>query len=151
MNLGEQVKRLRSLSGLTQDQLAARAGITRMALSRIETGHSGGRGNLPEIARVLGVPVEDLGSREPIRAKHNRKTGISDTRVTLALLMGDYRPARRICLCCKREFQSPSPSFRICPDCTYKPDCGETKKEPVTTTYKISGALEAPKVLVRSL
>lgn len=59
--LSENVRRFRQRSGLTQTQLAQKAGLSSLTISRIENGHS-----LPEwdiacaIADGLGVSLDDL-------------------------------------------------------------------------------------------
>ena len=56
--------RLRILKGLTQEQLAAAAGIDRGELSRIERGMRPLRSSrLASIARVLGCTPDELLSR----------------------------------------------------------------------------------------
>jgi len=69
--LGAVVRRLRRREHLTQDRLAARAGITQAAVSRIESGarQNPGVRTLVDLAHALGVPVTELpirrGRRKP--------------------------------------------------------------------------------------
>ena len=55
--LGEKVKALRLAKGMTQEELAKKAGFTgRAAINNIERAHSGiNVGRLPDLARALGV------------------------------------------------------------------------------------------------
>jgi DNA-binding XRE family transcriptional regulator len=58
--LGERIKRLRQQRGVSQEQLAEEAGVGRITLSRIETGHeqSPRFDTLERIAKALGVGME---------------------------------------------------------------------------------------------
>ncbi len=58
---GERLKALRSANGLTQASLAARAGINRVTIARIESGEQLPRyRTLAALAEALEVPVERL-------------------------------------------------------------------------------------------
>lgn len=61
--VGQTIARLRKAAGLTQRQLAERAGITNQAhISKIETGyHEPQPETLRKIAAALGIDVRDLG------------------------------------------------------------------------------------------
>lgn len=63
--LGERIKRLREQHGFSQDRLAAKAGIGRITLSRIETGHeqSPRFDTLERIAEALDVGLEEMLSK----------------------------------------------------------------------------------------
>ena len=67
--IAQNVARLRSDRRLTQAALAERAGVSRVALGRIERGAVVPRaGTLSALARALGVPVGDLVARvRPLR------------------------------------------------------------------------------------
>jgi len=61
--LGARIRRLRLAMNLKQAALAARAGLTRPALSMLETGARGHRPCAATIARLadaLGVPAAEL-------------------------------------------------------------------------------------------
>lgn len=59
---GDVVRDLRMRVGLTQDALAARAGVSRETISMLETGRSLGRSYLVRaaLARGFGLAVEDI-------------------------------------------------------------------------------------------
>ena len=60
-SLGGRIRERREAAGLTQAELATRAGIGRVTLTRIERGeHSPRTETLTAIARALGAEVEDL-------------------------------------------------------------------------------------------
>lgn len=60
-NLGSNIKRIRGLRGLTQAELAERAGLSTIGISNIETGTRNPRpGTLEAIAKVLGVSEIEL-------------------------------------------------------------------------------------------
>ncbi len=60
--LGAVVRRLRVQQNLTQERLAARAGLTQGHLSKIEAGErpNPGVATLKKLARALNVPVGEL-------------------------------------------------------------------------------------------
>lgn len=59
--LAERIKTLREQRGLTQDALAAKAGVSRGYLARLEIGrHDPTVGTLEKLARALRVKVTDL-------------------------------------------------------------------------------------------
>lgn len=59
--LGSRLRRLRGASGITQEKLAATAGIGRVTLVRIEKGEQSPRyETLVALARALGRPVSEL-------------------------------------------------------------------------------------------
>lgn len=67
MKIGARVKSLRSLRGLSQNELAKRAGVTQATLSRLESGISDTiRGDTAiRLAQVLGTSLDYLmGDRE---------------------------------------------------------------------------------------
>lgn len=60
-----QIREIRIEKGLTTYELAQKAGITRMALWRIETNQSDAKAStLQSIAAVLGVGIEELFLRD---------------------------------------------------------------------------------------
>jgi transcriptional regulator with XRE-family HTH domain len=62
--LGDNVRELRTLSALTQEELADRAGITATALSRIERNEAEPRpSTLRKLAAALGVEPRELIKR----------------------------------------------------------------------------------------
>lgn len=61
MDMALRVRELRKKRGLSQEQLAAMAGVSRSQLSEIETeAKPANTLRLNSIARALGVPVHDL-------------------------------------------------------------------------------------------
>jgi len=73
-NIGSRIRDARLDRGLTQDQLAARVGVSRSAVAQWETGRTGQvTGNLSRIARALEVNVEYLiygeDKRIPLEAR----------------------------------------------------------------------------------
>lgn len=60
--IGKRIKELRDSRGLTQEELALRAGIARTMLAGYEKGyHHPSRANLVRLAKELQVPIDDLG------------------------------------------------------------------------------------------
>ncbi len=65
---GDQVRRLRSEHGLTQEDLAERAGVHRSYLAAVETGMRNPTLDvIVKIARGLGVPAARLFAGVPVR------------------------------------------------------------------------------------
>lgn len=67
--IGQRVRRLRKARGLSQEQLAERAGISVTHMSHIETGNT--KLSLPvlvSLSEALSVPADDL-LHEPVTAK----------------------------------------------------------------------------------
>ncbi len=55
------LRRLRRQAALSQQELAARAGVTQETISRLERGHTAARGRtLRKLADVLGVEPREL-------------------------------------------------------------------------------------------
>ena len=64
--LHNNLKVLRAKHGLTQEQLAEKAGVTRKTINTVETGRFVPSTVLAlKLARVFEVPVEDVFSLEP--------------------------------------------------------------------------------------
>ncbi len=58
---GKQLERLRTHRGLTQDQLAVKAGLVRVYVTKLELGeHDPTLGTLVRLAKALRVPVTEL-------------------------------------------------------------------------------------------
>ena len=58
---GKQLERLRTHRGLTQDQLAVKAGLVRVYVTKLELGeHDPTLGTLVQLAKALRVPVTEL-------------------------------------------------------------------------------------------
>ncbi|GBQ66134.1 transcriptional regulator [Ameyamaea chiangmaiensis NBRC 103196] len=57
--LGERIRALRKLAGLTQEDVSRAMGLSRSAVAHWETDREGSvRQHLPRLAELLGVPVE---------------------------------------------------------------------------------------------
>jgi transcriptional regulator with XRE-family HTH domain len=65
-NLGARVRVLREGRGLTQAQLAERAGIEPRSIQRVEAGQTGSLGTLVRLAAALDVPIDRM-FRRPAR------------------------------------------------------------------------------------
>jgi len=98
MRVAEAIQNARKAAGLTQEQLAAKAFVTRQAVSRWETGESEPGIDMRKLlASILGVPVADL----------------------LDL------PDAPACQCCGTPFDVPNMPFGTNADGTENPDyCG---------------------------
>ena len=59
-HLGKKIKRLRAYRGLTQEGLAEELGKTRSLVSFLERTGNINKYTLEEIAKILGVTIEDL-------------------------------------------------------------------------------------------
>lgn len=69
--LGAELRRLRTAAGLTQQQLADRAGVSRRWIGLCEKGHPGAEvGNLMRVLRALGLALR----LEPAPAAENPGT-----------------------------------------------------------------------------
>jgi len=64
LEVGEKLRRMRTLFGWTQDELAARAGITRVVVSRYEGARSSQK--LADIQKILAVFGESLATFDEI-------------------------------------------------------------------------------------
>jgi len=58
------LKRIRESKFLTQEQLADKAGMSRSAIARLETGGSARLGTAPKLAKALGVEPRELVETE---------------------------------------------------------------------------------------
>ncbi|MBQ7336886.1 MAG: helix-turn-helix transcriptional regulator [Clostridia bacterium] len=66
MNIGNNIKALRTQAGLTQEQLAEHLGVTYQAISKWETGaNTPDISLLPGIAAVFGTSIDALFAKEP--------------------------------------------------------------------------------------
>ena len=89
--VGRRVRRRRRAAGLSQDELAARAGISRQAVGALEAGR-----HLPRVdaalglARALGTTVEDLLAPAPSRALHVLGGEVRDGAPVRAARVGDH-------------------------------------------------------------
>lgn len=64
LNQGERVRKYRRQKGLSQEQLGAMIGFSQSKISKIERGDWDSLSDLRLIARVLGVPIEELVREE---------------------------------------------------------------------------------------
>lgn len=62
--IGEQIKKIRTEKGITQEQLGELIGVTTQAVSRWERGGTPDAELLPRISDVLGVSTDSLFGRE---------------------------------------------------------------------------------------
>ena len=61
MRLSEKIYRCRKKAGMSQEELAARLGVSRQAVSKWENGTSDpSTSNLCALAKLYGIPVEEL-------------------------------------------------------------------------------------------
>lgn len=60
MGIAENLKRLRLEAGLSQPELAKRAGVSQQLISQIERGTNRTTKELPRLARALGKPVQEI-------------------------------------------------------------------------------------------
>lgn len=58
MSIGQQVRKARYEQGLTQAELAARAGVSRPTVARVELGVAISIATLEKIVEALGLTVE---------------------------------------------------------------------------------------------
>lgn len=90
-DVGRRVRRRRRAARLSQDELAARAGVSRQAIGALEAGR-----HLPRvdaavaIARVLETSVEDLLAVGPPRALHVLGGEVEDGTPVRAARVGDH-------------------------------------------------------------
>lgn len=63
MSLGGQIKDARNQQGLTQTELAERAGVSRPTVARVESGDDVSTATLEKVAAALGLTVELRGER----------------------------------------------------------------------------------------
>jgi Predicted transcriptional regulators len=96
--IGRRIERLRLERNLTQEQLAAEAGISRTALVRLESGKSGRTASLLRVLRALGLldrveqlvpeplpsPIERLRlqGRQRQRARETRSSTAGESTAT---------------------------------------------------------------------
>ncbi len=65
MKTGERIRELYTRKGMTQEQLAHKAGLAHMTISRIVCGSPRpSMDSLRKIATALGVTLDDLGGEE---------------------------------------------------------------------------------------
>lgn len=89
--VGRQVRRRRRAVGLTQDELAARAGVSRQSVGALESGQ-----HLPRVdaalrlSRVLGTTVDDLLAAGTPRAVHVLGEALRDGEPVRAAQVGDH-------------------------------------------------------------
>lgn len=72
--IGDNIRRIRTEKGMTQDDLAKVVGTTTTAISRYELSSREPRyARLQEIANALEVPIEQLTSTQPDQVENNEK------------------------------------------------------------------------------
>lgn len=69
--IGQNVARLRKARGLSPAQLAAKIGVRLFSVQQIENGKTQKSKYLPDIARVLDVPLSDI---DPAQAQNGRQS-----------------------------------------------------------------------------
>lgn len=78
MNLPEKLYELRKASGLSQEELAEKLGVSRQAVSKWESGAAQPEiGKLGELSRIFGVSVDELLSLERESAQAEQETQTS--------------------------------------------------------------------------
>lgn len=75
--IGDRIKHFRALKGLSQKQLANRAGVTQPVIAELELGNQKASKKILDIARALGVPAESL---DPDIALHLNEDVIVSTK-----------------------------------------------------------------------
>lgn len=66
-SIGDRLKSARVMAGLTQDELASIAGISRISVAKYETGKSEpSASTLADISTALGVSMDSLMGKAPI-------------------------------------------------------------------------------------
>ena len=69
MNLGEAIKNIRTVKGLSQGEMQKRTGILRSYLSRVENGHTvPSLATLQRLASAMGVALSDFFSANGLPA-----------------------------------------------------------------------------------
>lgn len=63
MNIGQQIRKARDKQGLTQTELAAKAGVSRPTVARVELGVAISIATLEKIADALGLDVGLIPAR----------------------------------------------------------------------------------------
>lgn len=63
MSIGQQIRQARDLQGLTQVELAAKAGVSRPTVARVELGEAISVAALEKIVKALGMTIELRGHR----------------------------------------------------------------------------------------
>lgn len=63
MSLGNQIKDARIAHGLTQTELAVKAGVSRPTVARVEAGDDVSTATLEKVAAALGLAIELRGRR----------------------------------------------------------------------------------------
>lgn len=63
MQIGDKIRKLREAKGLSQPQLAERAGVSQQLISNLESGKVKSSKKLPEIAAALGAAPSQIDSR----------------------------------------------------------------------------------------
>lgn len=72
-SMQNRIKELRAKYNLTQEQLAEKIGISRPALSDIETGKTIPRGQtIIRIANVFGIPAEQIFFEKPVNHEEHK-------------------------------------------------------------------------------
>ncbi|MDT5042666.1 MAG: hypothetical protein QOE51_3651 [Actinoplanes sp.] len=99
--IGTRIRRYRRSRGLSLDQAAGLAGISKPYLSRLERGEraANSRSLLNRISSALQVPVPDLTGQPYAargRARADTRPGVNETRLALLDPGGPLRPEREI-------------------------------------------------------
>lgn len=58
MSIGQQIRKARDKQGLTQVELAAKAGVSRPTVARVEAGDDVSTATLEKVAAALGLAIE---------------------------------------------------------------------------------------------
>jgi len=88
----DSLRQARERRGLTQEQLAARAGMTRAAIANLERGMSRARvTSATRLAEVLGVSLEVLSGQQPIPMDEAGDNGVLTDYLVAAMRQAVYR------------------------------------------------------------
>jgi DNA-binding XRE family transcriptional regulator len=79
-NVGERFKKLRISAGVTQDDIAKKAGIARPNVSRLESGkHTPSLSTLQKLADALGVPLAQVIEHDAVNVDQTESAGYTRT------------------------------------------------------------------------
>jgi len=90
MRIGARIREIRKARGLRQHELAKRAGLSQTTISDLERGRNVSSTELPQLARALGVAVEEL-----VQGKGVKPESESHLRDSLLAIWDQLTPHQR--------------------------------------------------------